>query len=111
MTDALASKASDPRAILTATADHHEGMSYLETLPRRLVTLYLPLSIILFVLLFPFYWMALTSIKPNNQLLDLNTYNPFWTWNPTFQHIHRLLFETEYPLWLWNTMFIAVSAT
>ncbi|HEU5017948.1 MAG TPA: carbohydrate ABC transporter permease [Pseudolabrys sp.] len=94
-----------------APEDPHEGMSYLETLPRRLVTLYLPLSIILFVLLFPFYWMGLTAIKPDNQLIDLNTYNPFWTWNPTFQHIHRLLFDTEYPLWLWNTMFIAISAT
>ncbi len=60
-------------------------MSYLQSLPRRLVTLYLPLSIIVIVLLFPFYWMALTAIKPDEQLLDLNTYNPFWTWNPTLQ--------------------------
>ncbi len=86
-------------------------MSYLHTLPRRLVTLYLPLSIILFVLLFPFYWMALTSIKPDEQLLDLETFSPFWTWNPTFKHIYKLLFETDYPLWLWNTMLVAVCAT
>ncbi len=46
------------------------------------------------VLLFPFYWMALTAIKPDEQLLDLDTYNPFWTWNPTLKHIHKLLFET-----------------
>ena len=63
MTDALAKRVSDPRAVLSATADHSEGMSYLQTLPRRLVTLYLPLSIILLVLLFPFYWMAITSLK------------------------------------------------
>ena len=31
-------------------SDTSEGMSYLETLPRRLVTLYLPLGIILIVL-------------------------------------------------------------
>jgi len=86
-------------------------MSYLETLPRRLVTLYLPLSIILLVLLFPFYWMALTAIKPDEQLLDLDRFNPFWTWNPTFKHIYKLLFETYYPLWLWNTMMVAVAAT
>ena len=36
-------------------------MSYLQSLPRRLVTLYLPLSIIVIMLLFPFYWMALTA--------------------------------------------------
>ena len=82
MTDALARKVSDPRAVLNATADHSEGMSYLETLPRRLVSLYLPLSIILLVLLFPFYWMALTSIKPDDQLLDMDRVSPFWTTAP-----------------------------
>ena len=46
------------------------------------------------MLLFPFYWMALTAIKPNEQLLDMETVSPFWTWSPTFQHIHKLLFET-----------------
>jgi multiple sugar transport system permease protein len=100
MTDALANKASNPRAVLTAAADHSEGMSYLETLPRRLVTLYLPLSIILLVLLFPFYWMALTSIKPDDQLLDMDRVNPFWTTAPTLKHFYNLLFQTSYPLWL-----------
>jgi len=86
-------------------------MSYLSTLPQRLVTLYLPLSIIMIVLLFPFYWMTMTAIKPKEHLLDLNTYSPFWTLSPTLEHIEALLFKTDYPLWLWNTMFIAVSAT
>ena len=57
MTDSLAAKAADPKAVLAgsaATADASEGMSYLHNVPRRLVTLYLPLSIILIVLLFPF---------------------------------------------------------
>ncbi len=91
--------------------DDSEGMSYLSTLPQRLVTLYLPLSIIMIVLLFPFYWMTMTAIKPKNQLLDLDTHSPFWTLSPTLEHIEELLFKTDYPLWLWNTMFIAISAT
>src|SRR5437016_5329674 len=114
MTDTLIPKVADPKAVLRGNsplADHSEGMSYLERLPRRLVTLYLPLSIILVVLLFPFYWMALTAIKPDEQLLDLERFNPFWTWNPTLKHISKLLFETYYPLWLWNTMMVAVCAT
>ena len=86
-------------------------MSYLQSLPRRLVTLYLPLSIIVIILLFPFYWMGLTAIKPDEQLIDLDKFNPFWTWNPTFKHIHKLLFESYYPHWLWNTMYVAVGAT
>jgi len=63
------------------------------------------------VLLFPFYWMALTAIKPDEQLLNLEKFNPFWTWSPTLKHIQKLLFETYYPLWLWNTMLVAVCAT
>jgi len=114
MTDALVPKVADPKTVLTGsspTADHTEGMSYLETLPRRLVTLYLPLGIICLILLFPFYWMALTSIKPDEQLLALDKFNPFWTPTPTFKHIQKLLFETNYPQWLWNTMMVAIAAT
>jgi multiple sugar transport system permease protein len=91
--------------------DRTEGMSYLETLPRRLVTVYLPLGIILLVLLFPFYWMALTSIKPDEQLIDMERVSPFWTTSPTVKHIAKLLFETHYPRWLWNTMYVATAAT
>src|ERR1700687_2922963 len=91
--------------------DESEGMSYLESLPRRLVTLYLPLFVILIVLLFPFYWMALTSIKPDEQLIDMENFTPFWVIHPTFKHISKLLFETQYPRWLWNTMYVAVGAT
>lgn len=111
MTDtALQTKASAAAAAASA-ADDSDGMSYLESLPRRLITLYLPLFIILVVLLFPFYWMGLTSIKPDEQLIDMEKYNPFWVIHPTFKHISKLLFETQYPRWLWNTMYVAVGAT
>jgi multiple sugar transport system permease protein len=91
--------------------DASEGMSYLENLPRKLVTVYLPLTIILVVLLFPFYWMFITSIKPDAQLLDLQNSNPLWVTEPTLRHVQKLLFESNYPTWLWNTMFVAVCAT
>jgi multiple sugar transport system permease protein len=55
--------------------------------------------------------MGITAVKPKNQLLDLDTYSPFWAWPPTFEHIHDLLFKTDYPLWLWNTMLISVVST
>jgi multiple sugar transport system permease protein len=96
---------------VSSQSDESDGMSYLESLPRRVVTLYLPLFVILVVLLFPFYWMALTSIKPDEQLIDMNKFNPFWVVHPTFKHISKLLFETQYPRWLWNTMYVAVGAT
>jgi multiple sugar transport system permease protein len=71
----------------------------------------MPLALIVFVLLFPFYWMTMTAVKPKEHLLDLDAHNPFYTLTPTFEHIRDLLFKTDYPQWLWNTMFIAVSAT
>lgn len=92
-------------------ADHSDGMSYLSTLPRRVVNVYLPLTLVVVVLLFPFYWMVITSIKPKEHLLDLNNHNPFFTLQPTLDHIKELLFNTDYPLWLWNTMFVSVAAT
>lgn len=92
-------------------ADHSEGMSYLESLPSRLVTTYLPLSLILIVLMFPFYWMVLTAIKPDEQLIDMETYNPFFVVAPTLKHISKLLFESQYPRWLWNTTYVSVLAT
>lgn len=101
-----------------ATKSSHEprasegGMGYLESLPRRVVTLYIPLAIFLFVLLFPFYWMGLTTIKPNEELLAVGSeFNPFWVKNPTLAHIKKLLFETSYPKWLWNTMLVSVLST
>ena len=88
-----------------------EGMEYLASTPRRVVTLWLPLAVFLFVLLFPFYWMTVTSFKPDNELYDFAHNNPFWTVHPTLKHINKLLFETDYPSWLVNTMTVAVAST
>jgi multiple sugar transport system permease protein len=87
------------------------GMNYLERLPRRIVTVYLPLAVFVFVLLFPFYWMAITTFKPNEELTDDKNYSPFWVVNPTLDHIRYLLFDTSYPGWLLNTVIISVAAT
>lgn len=111
MTDQTADHQRVAPAATVAQDDHSEGMTYLESLPSRIVTLYLPLFIIVVILLFPFYWMALTSIKPDEQLIDMERFNPFWVIKPTFKHISKLLFETSYPRWLWNTMYVAAAAT
>jgi multiple sugar transport system permease protein len=87
-----------------------EGMSYLESIPRRVVTLYLPLLVFLFVLLFPFYWMVTTSLKPNAELLSREG-NPFWVVAPTLEHFKHLVFETPYPDWMWNTIVVSVVST
>ena len=97
----------------SAVPNKHEktGMEYLETAPRRLVTLWLPLAVIVFVLLFPFYWMTTTALKPDGELLDLHGKNPLWVHAPTLAHFRKVLFETNFPLWMWNTMLVSVVAT
>ncbi len=94
---------SDPKADVV-------GMDYLESRSRKLATVYLPLAAFLFVLLFPFYWMAITSFKPNQELLSREG-NPFWIIEPTLAHVKKLLFDTAYPQWMWNTVLVSVVAT
>jgi len=94
-------------SVATPPVTDTQGMNYLVSLPRRIVTTWVPLTVFLIVLLFPFYWMVITSLKPDDELLSREG-NPFWVHHPTFAHIHKLLFETSYPEWLWNTMLVSV---
>jgi multiple sugar transport system permease protein len=102
-TPASAAKPVDPVA-------DQGGMDYLDSPVRKGLLVYLPLAIFVFVLLFPFYWMAITAFKPNNELLSREG-NPFWVVAPTLAHINKLLFETSYPQWMWNTVLVSVVAT
>lgn len=86
-------------------------MRYLESMPRRVATVYLPLLVFLFVLLFPFYWMGVTTFKSNEELYNFRDFSPLLVVQPTLHNIRRLLFETSYPTWLWNTLLISVVAT
>jgi multiple sugar transport system permease protein len=98
-------------AVTARPAADSTGMAYLSTLPRRVVTVYVPLAIFVIVLLFPFYWMAVTTFKPNDELYNFKAHNPFWITSPTLANVRKLLFETDYPAWLVNTMTVAVAAT
>ena len=74
MTDAAA--AARPAATNAATAAP-EAMAW-DSRARRVVTLYLPLACFVLLLLFPLYWMTITSFKPNAELYDFKAYNPLW---------------------------------
>src|SRR5207245_9821571 len=81
-----------------------------EAAVRRLLSIWLPLLAFALFLLFPFYWMVLTSIKPNDELVSVAA-NPFWVSRPTLDHVRYLLSSTGYPRWFWNTMAVAAAAT
>ncbi|HYD69809.1 carbohydrate ABC transporter permease [Azospirillum sp.] len=95
----------------TKDAAPADGMDYLVSIPRRVVTVYVPLLVFLFVLLFPFYWMGITAFKSNEELYDYQNFSPFWVVQPTLANIEKLLFRTPYPEWLWNTMLVSVVST
>ncbi|MEN0076212.1 MAG: carbohydrate ABC transporter permease [Paracraurococcus sp.] len=108
MTDAAALPQAPAQG--NAATAQPEAMAW-DSKARRMVTLYLPLARFLLILLFPFYWMTITAFKPNAELYDYKTYNPFWIGSPTLAHIKHLLFNTAYPHWLVTTMTVAVCAT
>jgi len=107
-TDAIA--VTQEVELAASTKDAPEVLSW-DSRARRTITIYIPLAIFVLVLLFPFYWMAITSIKPDFEMYDYKQYNPFWVHSPTLDNIRKLLFETEYPRWLMTTMGIATAAT
>jgi multiple sugar transport system permease protein len=92
-------------------APERTGVMEWSSIPRRIVTIYIPLACFIIVLLFPFYWMAITTFKSNEELYNYKEFNPFWVHSPTLANINKLLFQTDYPRWLMTTMIVAIVAT
>ncbi len=61
-------------------------------------------------MLFPFYWMAITSIKPNRELYSQKIM-PLVVHHPTLQHYIDLFDQTNFLTWTYNTMLVAVVTT
>jgi multiple sugar transport system permease protein len=81
-----------------------------ETFRKRLVVFYIPLFLFLVALLFPFYWMLLTSVKPDFELYNARRF-PMWVENPTLSHWTYLFQNTIFLRWAWNTFWIATAST
>lgn len=81
-----------------------------QSLAARTVTFYVPLWLFLAVLLFPFFWMLITAIKPNRDLYNL-ALNQLWTAHPTLVHFKTLLLNSSFLPWLRNTLVISIGAT
>ena len=77
---------------------------------KRLLGLWLPLGVFLVVALFPFTWMAATSLKTNAELYNPKA-NPLTIQHPSLVHYIDLLRETNFLTWVANTMLVAVIAT
>jgi multiple sugar transport system permease protein len=77
---------------------------------KRLLRIWLPIGFFLVLALFPFYWMAITSLKPNAELYNTRMM-PLLVHHPTLKHYVDLLTETSFLEWTWNTMLVAIVST
>jgi multiple sugar transport system permease protein len=80
------------------------------TLVGRTFRLYLPLAFFLVAMLFPFYWMAITSIKPNRELYNARIM-PLIVHQPVLKHYTDLIEQTNFLTWTYNTMLVAIVTT
>jgi len=76
----------------------------------RILRLYLPLAFFLVAMLFPFYWMLITSLKPNRELYNPRIM-PMIVHQPTLKHYVDLIDQTNFMTWTYNTMLVAVITT
>ncbi len=76
----------------------------------RALRVWCPVGFFVVLALFPFYWMAITSLKPNAELYNTKMM-PLLVHNPTLKHYVDLLTKTSFLEWTWNTMLVAVVST
>ncbi|MFL5758538.1 MAG: carbohydrate ABC transporter permease [Thermomicrobiales bacterium] len=77
---------------------------------QRIVRLYVPLAFYAVFLLFPFLWMLIVSLKPDQELLDTHL-NPFVLKHATLDHYSYLFKETDFLIWAKNTAIVTTAAT
>ncbi|HEX2185625.1 MAG TPA: ABC transporter permease subunit [Chloroflexota bacterium] len=64
---------------------------------------------VMFVELYPFYWIVITSFKTNLQITQFRSV--FWPDPWTLEHFRWLFTESSFPTWLRNTVQVALGAT
>ena len=70
---------------------------------------YAVLGILAIIVLFPFYWMTVTSLKSEDQMRSL--VSMFWP-NPfIFDNYRQLLAKTDFVSWYGNSVIVSISST
>ncbi len=67
------------------------------------------LGVLLLMVLFPFYWMTITSFKSEDQMRSL--VSMFWPSPVVFENYDQLLRKTDFTSWFTNSAIVAVSST
>jgi multiple sugar transport system permease protein len=77
---------------------------------KRVLTLHVPLALFMIALLFPFYWMLVTSLKSNAELYNAQA-NPLLVTMPSLSHYGQLFTRTLFARWSLNTIVVSVVST
>ncbi len=78
---------------------------------RGTVVTYAAVAFFVVFAIFPVAWMAITAVKTNRDLYNVD-HIPFWfAQRPTLEHIRYLLDNTLYTTWVVNTLEIATLVT
>ncbi len=78
---------------------------------RTKILLHLALVPFLIFALFPFYHMALTSLKTDRELYDRAAVPLLIRQGPTLEHYQKLLWETGFLIWIKNSLVVTLLAT
>ena len=78
---------------------------------RTKILLHVALLPFLFFALFPFYHMALTSLKTDRELYDRAAVPLLIRQGPTLEHYQKLLWETAFLTWTKNSLLVTGIAT
>jgi multiple sugar transport system permease protein len=71
---------------------------------------YLMIAGFLFIILFPFLWQLITSLKPPGELFGDHAFRPFID-HPTLENYKRVFTQRPFHLYLWNSFVVASLTT
>jgi len=77
---------------------------------RRVLVLWIPLIALMVFTLFPFWWMLMTSIKPDTELYNTKL-SPLWVKAATGAHYRDLFTQLPFLTWVGNSLLVSGTAT
>ena len=77
---------------------------------KGLLTFFIPLTILLIYVLFPYIWSILTSIKPTAEISYTDRFHVF-PYQATADHYLKLLSERRFLSGMWNSAIVAISTS
>lgn len=91
-----------------AKVQHNRASARAQLFQKR-VMLYVGMTLLAFLFMFPFFWTVASSLK---EVWELYTFPPTWfPAVPQWQNYSRVLEKVPFLLWAWNSVFVVVLST